>query len=88
LAAVTGRIKPRYRAGIEAMLRNGEVEQAIWPLLTAAVWKSAGALEAPTERAHILSAFGWETSADLEHRKKAAIDLLTTLTARIGLASR
>ncbi len=75
LADRAGLIKERYRQGILAMVERGEVEPAAWPLLQAALWRSAGAVPHPDAQRRILTALGYDSLAAVRRRQDAAHDL-------------
>ncbi|MFD1675224.1 hypothetical protein [Alicyclobacillus fodiniaquatilis] len=82
LAEIAGVIKARNRAGILAMVENGEVEQAAFPLLCGAIW--APEREENWEaRQQILRFFGYHQRETLQERLEAA-ELLTELLWGIG----
>jgi hypothetical protein len=75
LADVAGLIKERYRTGVMAMLEQGEVEQAAWPLFCAAVWISARAKRQPGARRRILAALGYDSVEGTRDHLEAAAEL-------------
>jgi hypothetical protein len=75
LADVAGLIKERYRTGVMAMLEQGEVEQAAWPLFCAAVWTSARAERQPEARRRILTALGYGSVEGIRDHLEAAAEL-------------
>jgi hypothetical protein len=77
-----GSIKDRYRRGILAMVEQGEIKPAAWPLLHAAVWRSAGATLHPGAQARILTALGYASLPVLQQRYEAAYALLAVLWQR------
>jgi hypothetical protein len=87
LADAAGLIKDRYRRGILAMVELGEIEPAAWPLLHAALWRSAGATPHPGAQARILAALGYASLPALRQRYEAASRLLAVLRQRAQLLS-
>jgi hypothetical protein len=75
LADVAGLIKERYWTGVMAMLEQGEVEQAAWPLFCAAVWTSARAKRQPGARRRILTALGYDSVEGTRDHLEAAAEL-------------
>jgi hypothetical protein len=79
LADVAGLIKERYRTGVMAMLEQGEVEQAAWPLFCAAVWTSARAKRQSGARRRILTALGYDSVEGTRDHLAAAAKLATAV---------
>jgi hypothetical protein len=83
LADVAGLIKERYRTGVMAMLEQGEVEQAAWPLFCAAVWTSAWAKRQPGARRRILAALGYDSVEGTRDHLEAAAELAMAVHALV-----
>lgn len=79
LADAAGQIKGRYRQGILAMVEQGEVEQAVWPLLHAALWRSAGSSPRPDARQHILTALNYDSLSSVRKHQEAVHELTASL---------
>jgi hypothetical protein len=79
LADVAGLIKERYRQSILALVERGEIEPAAWPLLHAALWRSAGDVPNPDAQGRILAALGYDSLAAVRQCQEAAHALATGL---------